>query len=481
MSKQKKQESPTGSPIQTPIHTPDRPTTGNSFDVLQPDSDAEDEKSVETISADENIELESINSDHSTNQTHPSNETAQPNEDVTVPALETPDDVKQRPSKNGPIAQILPTDNERLGTSIPLFASQLATTAGKLFPEKESQSQAPQSNTVNERKAEDCIADRRKPPPVAAIPTNSPLSQAEERVLATDIFGDDDSKPPAKVNPYNSAARSASKIGQYRYGNFHEDQQNEEIQKAVQQSREKFPHNQNPGLFMVNHKDNLIGQTTQDSETDMDVEVETDQVAKLSKSISLQQAQLLKLQKALAALKASQSDTGSKMEEDSFTLVGPNHKKRGNSETAIIPVATQPSLNATTMESRPTRDPLTELATKRPVYPTLPEPTPRRPFHNRMSWRIDIPKADTPAQALIEGISEIWTVLKEADEELIIYPWKARNFARFKPLSGPAKLQNANKEFINRYFPDAYFRPQPGTMYLNVYIGTSISLEELGL
>jgi hypothetical protein len=98
-----------------------------------------------------------------------------------------------------------------------------------------------------------------------------------------------------------------------------------------------------------------------------------------------------------------------------------------------------------------------------------------------MSWRIDIPKADTPAQALIEGISEIWTVLKEADEKLIIYPWKARNFARFKPLSGPAKLQNANKEFINRYFPDAYFRPQPGTMYLNVYIGTSISLEELGL
>jgi hypothetical protein len=98
-----------------------------------------------------------------------------------------------------------------------------------------------------------------------------------------------------------------------------------------------------------------------------------------------------------------------------------------------------------------------------------------------MSWRIDIPKADTPALALIEGISEVWSVLKEADEKLIIYPWKARNFTRFKPLSGPSKLQNANKEFINRYFPDAYFRPQPGTMFLNVYIGTSISLDELGL
>jgi hypothetical protein len=71
--------------------------------------------------------------------------------------------------------------------------------------------------------------------------------------------------------------------------------------------------------------------------------------------------------------------------------------------------------------------------------------------------------------------------MKEADEKLIIYPWKARNFAKFKPLSGPSKLQNATKEFINRYFPDAYFRPQPGTMYLNVYVGTSVSLEELGL
>jgi hypothetical protein len=472
MLKQKKPESPTGTPIQTPIQTPDRPTTGNSFDALQPDSDAEDEKSVETITADDpNVEIESTNSENSTNQTDLLNETVLPKDDVVVPAAETPEDLKRRPTSNGPIAQILPTDNERLGTSIPLFASQLATTAGKLFPDQESQSKAlQQSNIATDRKDEENCVDRRKPPPVAALPT-SPLSQVEERVLAADIFGDEDSKPPAKVNPYNSAARSVPNTGLYRQGNFHEDEQNEKIKKAVQKSREKFPHNRDPGLFMVNQKENA---------TNMDVDPETDQVEKLNESISLQQAQLQKLQTALAALKASQSDTGSNMEEDSFILVGPTHKKRSE-PAATIPVVTQPSLAVPTSENRPLRDPLTELATKRPVYPTLPEPTPKRQFYNRMSWRIDIPKADTPAQALIEGISEIWTVLKEADEKLIIYPWKARNFSKFKPLSGPAKLQNANKEFINRYFPDAYFRPQPGTMYLNVYVGTSISLEELGL
>jgi hypothetical protein len=98
-----------------------------------------------------------------------------------------------------------------------------------------------------------------------------------------------------------------------------------------------------------------------------------------------------------------------------------------------------------------------------------------------MTWCIDIPKADTPANVLMEGITEVWSIIKEADDKMIVYPWKARNFSRFKALSGPSKLQNNTKEFINRYFVDAYFCPQPGTMYLNVYIGTSISQEELGM
>jgi hypothetical protein len=38
-----------------------------------------------------------------------------------------------------------------------------------------------------------------------------------------------------------------------------------------------------------------------------------------------------------------------------------------------------------------------------------------------MSWCIDIPKVELPAVMLIKGILEIWSVLKEADEKLIIY------------------------------------------------------------
>jgi hypothetical protein len=317
---------------------------------------------------------------------------------------------------------------------------------------------------------------------VASLPKRS-LSPEEDRVLAEDIFGDKDSKPPARVHPYNPAARPLPPIGTFRYGNFHQDQQQEEIQTAVQQSRKKFPHNCNPGVFMVDQTVEPIEIRKIAQENKMEVEGDMDPVEKLNKSIALQQSQLQQLQTALVALKSSQSDnSASRMEEDPFTVVGPSHKKHTtNVNSRLTLQASTQSQEVVTHPNRPQRDPLTELAMKRPTYPVLPEPTPRRLFHNRMSWRIDIPKADTPALALIEGISEIWSVLKEADEKLIIYPWRARNFTRFKPLSGPSKLQNANKEFINRYFPDAYFRPQPGTMFLNVYIGTSISLEELGL
>jgi hypothetical protein len=217
----------------------------------------------------------------------------------------------------------------------------------------------------------------------------------------------------------------------------------------------------------------------------MDMEVETDPVEKLNKSIAQQQAQLQHLQKALANLKSSQASQTSPdqgvqdMEEDAFIPVTTGNKNR---KDQTISRADQESVSSTLVPFvQQMRDPLTEeLATKRPIYPTLPSPTPCRPFFQRVSWRIDIPKADTPALALIEGISEVWSVLKEADEKLIVYPWKAKNIKKFKALSGPSKLQNATKEYINRYFPDAYFRPQSGPMYLNAYIGSSIPYDELG-
>lgn len=73
----------------------------------------------------------------------------------------------------------------------------------------------------------------------------------------------------------------------------------------------------------------------------------------------------------------------------------------------------------------------------------------------------------------------MWSVLKGADEKLIVYPWRQRNHGKYKALSSVKKLPDT-KEGINRYFPDAYFRPQPGSMFLNAYIGTTMSEEELG-
>jgi hypothetical protein len=53
MAKLKKTESPLGTPIQTPIQTPERPTGGNSFAALQNESEGEEGKSVDTITADD--------------------------------------------------------------------------------------------------------------------------------------------------------------------------------------------------------------------------------------------------------------------------------------------------------------------------------------------------------------------------------------------------------------------------------------------
>jgi hypothetical protein len=133
-----------------------------------------------------------------------------------------------------------------------------------------------------------------------------------------------------------------------------------------------------------------------------------------------------------------------------------------------------------TTGSRGHPDPLTELACKKPFYPPIPDPSPKRPYFYRATWRIHISeKAETPEKGFVNGISEVWSVLKGADEKLIVYPWRQRNHGKYKALSSPKKLPDS-KEGINRYFPDAYFRPQPGSMYLRVYMGTILSEEELG-
>jgi hypothetical protein len=465
MVKPKRKDSPPGTPLQTPIQTPERRTQGNSFEPLQNDSDGE-EASQTTINADDRqVEIKSEQSDSEPASSSISVNQPSLTEEVPAP-IPTPDDVKQRSTSSGPIAEILPTNAERLHTSVPIFASEFDNTMGELFPETSNQKPVRTSTPTQESVTH--TQRTMKPPPVASLlnPAASPvvpdkfanshansgkgLSKQEDRDLANELF-DQDSKPAAVNHRQHTMAEAIPPP------------------KRIQAD-----------LIVESNKLKSLNSATSVSITQaMDIDNETDPVENLNRSIAQQKAHLDQLQSSLAALKASQVPSESEtidMEEEPFIPVSVGHKK----STTIPPTSQSVQSVSLLPAASRVRDPLTELATKRPIYPKLPEPSPRRPFTQRFSWRIDIPKADTPAAALIEGISEIWTVLKEADEKLIIYPWKAKNFATSKALSGPSKLQNATKEFINRYFPDAYFRPQPGTMYLNVYVGSSISYEELG-
>jgi hypothetical protein len=482
MAKLKKKESPLGTPIQTPIQTPERSTVGNSFAALQNESEGEEGRSVDTITVDDpQVEIESEQSDKEEQTELEASES--PSGQNTS---STPDDVKQQLTSTGPIAQILPTDEERLGTSIPPFASKLANTVGKLFPEQ----QATSDNSISGSNKGNL-----KPPTVASLPPESPTTSPEsptittDRELAVEIFGDD-AKPPARLNPYNSAARVLPDSNNWFYASLIKEELLEKASKTIKTSAHPgttFQSREIPNAVQQKHKNPSISENN----LEMDIDKDSDSVTKLNQSIAQQQAQLEKLQNALAALKAPPSPRGtqdmdlSKIDDDEFLpVVAHGHKKKTKNtpeNTREVHESSGALASQLATMARPSRDPLTELAAKRPVYPSFPEPTPRRSFVQRMTWRIDIPKADIPANALVKGITEVWSVIKEADDKMIVYPWKARNFAKFKALSGPSKLQNNTKEFINRYFPDAYFCPQPGSMYLNVYIGTSISQEELGL
>jgi hypothetical protein len=112
VNSKKRDNSPDRLPIQTPTHTPECPTVGNSFEALQNESEEEDGKSVDIVSADDpQIKIKSKHS----GETEPT--TVNTHLEHMVSA-KTPDKEKQRLTSSGPITQIPPMDNEHLGTSI---------------------------------------------------------------------------------------------------------------------------------------------------------------------------------------------------------------------------------------------------------------------------------------------------------------------------------------------------------------------------
>jgi hypothetical protein len=123
--------------------------------------------------------------------------------------------------------------------------------------------------------------------------------------------------------------------------------------------------------------------------------------------------------------------------------------------TTTVVEPTQPVANI--LPPNPDPSPFSRLVATRPVYPVIPDPSPKRPFFSRYTWKIDIPSnAESPQKGFSQAVIEIWTVLKEADDKLILYPWRMRDHGQHKALHNPAKLPTS-KEGITRYFQDAYF------------------------
>jgi hypothetical protein len=169
--RRKQQDSPAPTPIQTPINTPERterrPPADNSFLALQSDSEDED-RTVNTIAAnDPQIEIERVQRDTSTTQTEVSiaAETANRKQTPVINPVPTPDDLK-RETRLGPLPDIPPTDLERMKESIPIFASDLVTTVGQLFP-----------------KPNPTPTMLKKPPPVASIPVAPEVTEDPKRLI----------------------------------------------------------------------------------------------------------------------------------------------------------------------------------------------------------------------------------------------------------------------------------------------------------
>jgi hypothetical protein len=130
-------------------------------------------------------------------------------------------------------------------------------------------------------------------------------------------------------------------------------------------------------------------------------------------------------------------------------LAAAQSKPKDPPRSSIVAESSHPSVNPA-----PPSDPspFARLAATRPVYPVIPEPTPKRPFFSRYTWRIDIPaNAETLQKGFAQAVLEIWTVLKEADDKLVLYPWRLRDHGQHKPLTNPAKIPST-KEGIIRYF-----------------------------
>jgi hypothetical protein len=487
MPKPKKKDSPVGTPITTPTNSPERSSLDNSFAPLQSESDGEEEKSIDTINAEEtHLEIESEHSDY----TDAAEDAQAPR---TPPAqtkpVATPDVPSERPTSH--IANIPPTDLERLKESIPLFASDLAKSAGKLFTDdQESQPGSPAQDPTL------------KPPPVASIPKarstpprpdkfahslyfNSGRARQFERELPVESF-EDDTKPPAvgtRVNQGSQFLRpiQANMIAEHEKIEASKGHPTERYagkvdsadvnsaraitEKTVEEDRklatEIFGSDKSSAMEMDPQE---IVQDKSAAPMDIDLASSSKQgkkpdvIEQLNESIERNKQSLQKLEDMLRIAKEDQSRVSTMQQApvqiaassipSASNVYQPRNSNPGPQQDKS-PQDVQ-GLSSTMPDTAAPRDPFTQLATLKPNYPKLPEPSPKRLLFYRATWRIHIPNdMESPVNGLIDGISEIWAVLKSVDDKIIIYPWQQSNHGRYKALSGPSNFRKQRKGSID--------------------------------
>ena len=106
---------------------------------------------------------------------------------------------------------------------------------------------------------------------------------------------------------------------------------------------------------------------------------------------------------------------------------------------------------------------------------------PLRKWSARYDLKLLLPPTE-PAQALeaLKGVlREVWTVLKEADKKMVIYPWsnnaESRIFSGLKKVEELPETLSGIQEYFNRAFP----RKQGGTIYVSVFLGHEKTFKEM--
>ena len=98
------------------------------------------------------------------------------------------------------------------------------------------------------------------------------------------------------------------------------------------------------------------------------------------------------------------------------------------------------------------------------------KPKPARKHMFRYDIKLDVApcEAKDSLAALSKVLLDIWTVLRDADKKLVIYPWKEGS--TFPPLQKTKEMPTTLPD-IARYFARAFPRKTGGTMYVSVYLG----------